>query len=109
MSGTPQAVTKDHLQALAARTGDCIAEVAETAAGAIEEVAADIPGQMTGATAQAAGTGGTVPAPAVGDNAKYLRGDGTWATPSAGGSAFRVSTADPSENDVIWIKAQSLS
>lgn len=109
MSGTPKAITEDHLQALAHRTGDCIAEVAETAAGAIEEVAADIPGQMTGATGQDAGTGGTVPAPAAGDNAKFLRGDGAWATPSAGGAAFRVSTADPSDNTVIWIKAQSLS
>ena len=109
MSGTPKAITEDHLQALAHRTGDCIAEVAETAAGAIEEVAADIPGQMTGATGQDAGTGGTVPAPAAGDNAKFLRGDGAWATPSASGAAFRVSTSDPTENDVMWIKAKSLS
>ena len=109
MSGTKKAVTQEHLQALAARTGNCIAEVADTAAGAIEEVAETIPGQMTGATAQAAGTGGTVPGPAAGDNTKFLRGDGTWATPSAGGSAFRVSTADPSDNTVLWIKSQSLS
>lgn len=120
MSGTPQAVTKDHLQALAARTGDCIADVAKTAAGAIEEVAktaasaieevaGTIPGQMTGATGQDAGTGGTVPAPAAGDQTKFLRGDGAWATPSASGAAFRVSTSDPTENDVMWIKAKSLS
>ncbi len=109
MSGTKKAVTQEHLQALATRTGDCIAEVADTAAGAIEEVAADIPGQMTGATEQAAGTGGTVPAPAAGDQTKFLSGAGTWATPSAGGAAFRVSTADPSDNTVIWIKSQSLS
>lgn len=33
---------------------------------------------MTGATASAAGAAGNVPAPAAGDQAKYLRGDGTW-------------------------------
>ena len=33
---------------------------------------------MTGATASAAGTKGTVPAPAAGDQDKYLKGDGTW-------------------------------
>lgn len=39
-----------------------------------------VPG-MTGASASKAGTAGTVPAPAAGDNAKFLAGDGTWATP----------------------------
>lgn len=39
-----------------------------------------VPG-MTGATATKAGTAGTVPAPAAGDNAKFLAGNGTWATP----------------------------
>ena len=39
-----------------------------------------VPG-MTGASATKAGTAGTVPAPAAGDNAKFLAGDGTWATP----------------------------
>lgn len=33
---------------------------------------------MTGATSSAAGTSGLVPAPAIGDNTKFLRGDGTW-------------------------------
>ena len=110
MSGTPKAVTQDHLQALAARTGDCIADVAETAADAIKEVAETIPGQMTGATGQDAGTGGTVPAPAAGDQTKFLRGDGAWATPSASGAAFRVSTSSPlASNQMIWIKAESLN
>ena len=39
---------------------------------------------MTGATSSAAGTAGVVPAPAAGDNTKFLRGDGTWT--SMGGS-----------------------
>ena len=37
---------------------------------------------MTGATASAAGAAGLVPAPASGANGKFLRGDGTWATPT---------------------------
>ena len=35
---------------------------------------------MTGATSGAAGTAGIVPQPAAGDDVKYLKGDGTWAT-----------------------------
>ena len=34
---------------------------------------------MTGATSQSAGTGGTVPLPAAGDQDKFLRADGIWA------------------------------
>ena len=37
---------------------------------------------MTGATADAAGKSGLVPTPAAGANAKFLRGDGTWQTPT---------------------------
>lgn len=48
----------------------------------------DIPGDMTGASAGAAGTHGLVPAPAAGDNEKFLRGDGTWQTVSSGGSTY---------------------
>ena len=42
------------------------------------EIEASIPVDFTGATAEAAGSHGLVPAPAIGDNAKFLRGDGTW-------------------------------
>ena len=38
---------------------------------------------MTGATAVADGTSGLVPVPVAGDQLKFLRGDGTWATVSA--------------------------
>lgn len=37
---------------------------------------------MKGATASAAGTAGYVPAPAAGEQAKFLRADGTWETPA---------------------------
>ena len=36
---------------------------------------------MTGADADTAGTSGLVPAPAAGEQNKYLRGDGVWAAP----------------------------
>lgn len=36
---------------------------------------------MTGATSSTSGTSGLVPAPAAGNQDKYLRGDGTWAVP----------------------------
>lgn len=42
-----------------------------------------LPNVMTGATAGDAGTSGLVPAPAAGDQAKFLQGDGTWANPTA--------------------------
>ena len=38
---------------------------------------------FTGATASEAGTAGLVPAPAAGDNTKFLAGDGLWKTVSA--------------------------
>ena len=37
---------------------------------------------MTGATESAPGSKGLVPAPAAGDQAKFLRGDGTWVVPT---------------------------
>lgn len=41
----------------------------------IDEIVAEI---MTGATAEAAGKAGLVPAPQIGDQNKFLRGDGNW-------------------------------
>ena len=54
----------------------------------------DIPGDMTGAGASTAGTKGLVPAPAAGDNEKFLRGDGTWQTVSGGGSIDAYTKAE---------------
>jgi len=41
---------------------------------------------FTGADSITAGTSGLVPAPSAGDNTKFLKGDGTWATASGGTS-----------------------
>lgn len=50
------------------------------AAGATAVQPTDI---MTGASAGDAGISGLVPAPAAGDQGKFLQGDGTWANPTA--------------------------
>lgn len=63
---------------------------AATAVTKSDITALGIPGQdtnttysvMGAATASAAGTQGLVPAPAAGKQSQYLRGDGTWATPT---------------------------
>ena len=57
---------------------------------------------MTGATSIAAGATGTVPAPAAGDDTKYLKGDGTWATVSGGGgSTITMTNVDPGEGSPL--------
>lgn len=47
---------------------------------------------FTGATSQAAGAAGLVPAPATTDVDKYLKGDGTWGTVSSGGGIQNTAT-----------------
>lgn len=51
---------------------------------------------FTGATSSAAGAEGLVPAPAAGDNMKYLSGDGTWKTINASSvTVFYYNSGDP--------------
>ena len=45
-------------------------------------------GDFTGASATQAGDTGLVPAPSAGDQSKFLRGDGTWATVSTSGGDY---------------------
>ena len=47
---------------------------------------------MTGATSSAAGATGLVPAPGTADTGKYLKGDGTWGTPT--NTTYSTATAD---------------
>ena len=53
---------------------------------------------MTGAGASTAGAKGMVPAPAAGDNTKFLRGDGTWAA-YAGTVNHYVDVYNPTTHD----------
>lgn len=59
-----------------------------TAKWNVKKVGAGTPAEMIGATSSAKGKPGVVPEPAAGDQAKFLRGDGTWQnvpTPSLSG------------------------
>lgn len=55
---------------------------------------------MTGADGTNAGTKGVVPAPTATDNTKFLRGDGTWAAVSGGGSD--VEEYSIAEIEALW-------
>ena len=62
-----------------------------------EAVAAELGGlsspnyeDFTGATSIAGGISGLVPAPSAGDNGKFLRGDGVWATVESGSSGGAI-------------------
>ena len=48
---------------------------------------------MTGATSDADGTSGLVPAPAAGSQTKYLRADGTWQTPPDTNTTYGAATS----------------
>lgn len=67
--------------ASAAASSESNAATSETNAAASAEEAARLAAtDMTGATANADGMHGLVPQPLTGDEAKFLRGDGTWAS-----------------------------
>lgn len=54
-----------------------------------------------GATAQEAGTAGLVPAPETTEIDKFLKGDGTWATPSGGGGSANIVELTQAEYDAL--------
>lgn len=57
-------------------------------------------GTMGGASATTAGSAGLVPAPSAGDQNKFLRGDGTWATVNLEGSVFNDKIFATSSNGI---------
>lgn len=63
----------------------------------------DLPSDFSGATSVAGGTSGLVPAPAAGDNEKFLRGDGQWATVGGGGDII-IGTTPSTVNGAIWLE-----
>lgn len=77
------AVSPEDLQAEGYITGISGADVID-ALGYTPVNQADL-GDFTGASATQAGDTGLVPAPSAGDQSKFLRGDGTWATVSTSG------------------------
>lgn len=58
---------------------------------------------FTGATSSVAGANGLVPAPAAGDEGKFLKGDGTWATASSGSSYTAGNGIDIDSNNEISV------
>ena len=58
---------------------------------------------MVGATASVGGIAGLVPVPAAGDQLKYLRGDGTWATVTATLSPADQSTISDLQSSVATL------
>lgn len=82
-------VTREqHLEALA----NAIKEYADSKLETINGGSAAIISDFTGASASAAGLSGLVPAPQTGDNDKFLRGDGQWATIQSGGQSYSEAT-----------------
>ncbi|MBR2520450.1 MAG: hypothetical protein IKE46_11825 [Selenomonadaceae bacterium] len=59
---------------------------------------------FTGATSIAGGLSGLVPAPAIGEENKFLRGDGTWASVARGGglSSIVLSTVTSHAEGGLW-------
>lgn len=80
------AVSPEDLQAEGYITGISGADVID-ALGYTPVNQADL-GDFTGASATQAGDNGLVPAPSMGDQSKFLRGDGTWATVSTSGGDY---------------------
>ena len=63
---------------------------------------------FTGATASAAGYAGRVPAPAAGDDGKFLRGDATWTAPADMVEAF--TSSDVADGDATaWTGVNPLT
>lgn len=58
---------------------------------------------FTGATSSTAGAHGLVPAPAAGDEGKFLQGDGTWATVSTGQTYTAGNGIDIDSNNEISV------
>ena len=58
--------------------------------------------EVGGATESTAGVAGIVPAPAAGDQTKFLRGDGTWA--NAGGGSSSPNTITKSQDGTTFIQ-----
>lgn len=67
----------------------------------------DIPSDFTGATSSVAGTHGLVPAPTTSDPNKFLKGDGTWDTPT--GTVYTAGYGIDIDNDNKISSAESVT
>ena len=95
MNNDSNAVRGRHLESLANMFIGKITSVDSIVAGLLEELE-----PFTGATSIRGGTDGLVPAPAAGDEVKFLCGDGTWSTVASGSCI--LDTVCPSVNGGLW-------
>jgi hypothetical protein len=65
--------------------------------------------EFIGATSSTEGASGLVPAPAVGDNEKFLKGDGTWAESKGSRVFYGAIGTTWTENEDTGIKTQMVS
>lgn len=87
----------------AAETGGNYVEITPTYQSGLKIAETNIDGDtdeidvpyMGGATSSAAGSGGAVPAPAAGDQEKFLCGNGRWEIPSGGGGGGTTVVPNP--------------
>lgn len=86
----------------AASSASSAAQEATNAAVSAAAAQAAIATDMTGATASTAGAHGLVPAPAAGDDTKFLGGDGTWkAVPAALSGLTDVVLTNPADGQLL--------
>ena len=81
-----------------------IATISQNAQGVITPTKKTVR-TMGAASSSAAGSTGLVPAPAKGDQGKYLRGDGTWQTPSTGTDTKNTAGATDTSSKIFLIGA----
>ena len=96
MTNDQNAVRGRHLDSLAADAKRYVLEEILDVTNAVAAELNDLTlADFTGAGLSTAGLSGLVPAPSIGDEDKFLRGDGTWA--SVLGGAYELPTASPNQ------------
>ena len=79
-----------------------ILDVTEAVATELGSLSSPNYDDFTGATSIAGGLSGLVPAPQAGDEEKFLRGDGTWATVSSSSSGYVIGSAVSTVEGGFW-------
>ena len=82
-------------------SNDCVLAYDEAQSAWVCRTVSDIVGIMTGANAQNMGTSGLVPAPGVGEQNYFLRGDGVWAMPETAATLSGDNKSIIVENEIV--------
>lgn len=89
MSSNDNVVVVRHLESLANAAKNYALDLFSQNGGG----SATIPDVFTGATSNTGGASGIVPAPAAGDDDKFLCGNGEWVTIQSGGGSYPIATS----------------